>query len=379
MYLRQINKPLISGSSFFLFGPRGTGKSTWLREKCPQSTYIDLLDDKVYANLLANPSQLKRYLNPDNDSYVIIDEIQRVPELLNEVHRLIELEKIKFVLTGSSARKLRKKGVNLLAGRALLFHLYPLTSIELDTDFDINNSLHWGHLPAVYSAKNPADFIASYVMAYLKEEVHQEGLTRNLGAFIKFLEIASFSQGSLLNMSEVAREAGLNRKMVENYFSILDDLLIAYQLPVFSKRSKRRLVKHHKFYFFDCGVYRQIRPKGPLDAPEEIAGISLETLVFQELIAMNHYFDKNYELYFWRTSNGVEVDFVLYGPSGIICIEVKYSSTYRSKDLNGLRSFKKDYPMAKAYLFYMGDNEFYEEDVTIMPATKALRTLPQLM
>ncbi len=380
MYSRIIQFP--AQKSFFLFGPRATGKTTWLRQLFPEAVYIDLLKSDVYTMLLAAPERLARMIPPDCREPVIIDEVQRVPELLNEVHRLIEQKKnqknLRFILTGSSARKLRAKGVNLLAGRALTRFMHPLTVQELGNDFSLETSLMFGHLPAIYSEPDPADYLASYIQTYLREEVQQEGLTRNLQVFARFLEAASFSQGSVLNMSEVARDCGASRKLVEQYFSILDDLLLAYRLPVFSKRAKRRIVSHPKFYFFDVGVYRTIRPRGPLDRPEEIDGMALETLVFQELLAVNDLHRLGYELFYLRTSNGQEVDFVLYGESGIIAIEVKRAAKIRNKELRGLKAFGRDYPMASLYMFYGGETTMYIDNITLIPVQEALQQLVRL-
>ncbi len=383
MYARIIQIP--ANKSFFLFGPRATGKTTWLRKLFPDAVYIDLLRSDVYTMLLAAPERLTQFIPPDCRKPIIIDEVQRVPELLNEVHRLIEQAKqeqesrgLRFILTGSSARKLRSKGVNLLAGRALTRFMYPLTVEELGNDFSLETSLEFGHLPAIYSEPDPADYLASYVRTYLREEVLQEGLTRNLQVFARFLEAASFSQGAVLNISEVARECGAGRKLVEQYFHILDDLFLAHRLPVFTKRAKRRMVRHPKFYFFDTGVYRAIRPKGPLDRPEEIEGTALETLVFQELLAVRDLHRLGYELFYWRTSNGQEVDFVLYGEAGVVAIEVQWAAKVRSRELRGLKAFARDYPQASLYIFYGGDTTMYIDDITLMPVQEALRQLPSL-
>jgi predicted AAA+ superfamily ATPase len=305
---------------------------------------------------------------PENFSdWVILDEVQKIPELLDVVHYLIEEKKIKFILTGSSARKLKKKGTNLLAGRALTYKMYPLTSIELGNDFDYHDALKWGTLPAIFNEEDKQGFLESYVMTYLEEEVKQEGLTRNLGAFSRFLESASFSQGSMLSISEVARSCAVSRKIAENYFSIIEDLLIAHFLPAFTKRVKRELIKSQKFYFFDTGIFRTIRPKGPLDSPEEIEGASLETLVLQELLAINDYFCLRNKIYYWRTKQGVEIDFVLYGEKTIIAIEVKRKGRIGQKDLKGLKLFLKDYPSAKAYLLYGGNEIRYIDNIIVLP------------
>jgi len=377
MFTRLINVP--SDKSFFLFGPRGTGKTTWVKKNFPQAIYLDLLDDDLYTDLLAHPHRLESLIPVNNKQRIIIDEVQRVPALLNEVHRLIENKKLKFVLTGSSARKLRTKGVNLLAGRALTVHCYPLTAIEADKEYSLQRSLLFGQLPSVYSEKNPQSYLASYVRTYLREEILQEGLTRNLGAFTRFLEAASFSQGNVLNVSAIARECAVERKVVENYFSILEDLLIAYRLPVFTKKAKRKMAAHDKFYFFDTGVYRAIRPQGPLDNPQEAEGPALETLVLQELKAINEYKDLGYSLHYWRTSNNMEVDFVLYGKRGIKAFEVKRTAKISLDMFRGLKSFLSVYPSSKAYLIYGGDHREYHSGIEVIPVEEALKSLPEIL
>ncbi len=377
MYSRLIKPP--DAKSFFLFGPRSTGKTTWVKSTFPQAVYLDLLEAEIFINLLANPQRLENFIPKDYKGWIIIDEIQRIPELLNEVHRLIEKYKCKFILTGSSARKLRRKGTNLLGGRALTYSLHPLTAIELGKDFNLEHSLKYGQLPCSYTESNPKGYLESYVKTYLEEEIRQEGLIRNLSAFARFLEAASFSQGSPLNISSVARECAVERKVVENYFTILEDLLIAYRLSVFTKKAKRRLVAHPKFYFFDTGVYRTVRPTGPLDMPEYVEGIAYETLLFQELKAINASLNLGYALSYWRTANNVEVDFVLYGNKGIRAFEVKRTGKVLKPMLNGLQSFLTDYPMAKAYFIYGGRHTMSQENIEIISMEDALKKLPDIL
>lgn len=379
MFERQLAVPLQNRKSFFLFGPRGTGKTTWLKAHLPDAFFINLLESEYYNRLSANPGLVREMIPPGYSGWIVIDEIQRVPELLNEVHDLIETKKQVFILTGSSARKLRKKGVNLLAGRALTYYLYPLTANEQTDQFDLSKSIRLGHLPARFNEHNPEKYLKDYIQTYIREEVLQESLTRNIGHFSRFLEVAGFSQGSVINTSEIAREASIERAVADNYFSILEDLLIGIRLPVFTRKAKRKLISHQKFYYFDAGVYRSIRPMGPLDSEAEIDGPAVETLVFQELRAMNDYLECDYKLYFWRTKNGLEVDFVLYGPEGLIAIEVKRSAHVHSKDLRSLKEFKKDYPPAKCYLFYGGAIPFHREDITAIPIKTALRELDKIL
>ncbi len=377
MYSRLIEPP--KDKSFFLFGPRGTGKTTWVKLKFKDALYLDLLEAELFNDLLANPQRLENLIPKNFKDWIIIDEVQRIPELLNEIHRLIEKYRYRFILTGSSARKLRRKGVNLLAGRALGYRMYPLTAIELADDFNLNHSLAYGQLPCVYTEENPKAYLESYVKTYLEEEVQQEGFTRNLGAFSRFLEAASFSQGGILNISSVARDCSVERKVVENYFTILEDLLIAYRVPVFIKRAKRRMVSHPKFYFFDVGLYRTLRPVGPLDMPEEVGGHAFETLFLQELIAINAYLGLDYNIFYWMTSNNIEVDFVLYGDKGIKAFELKRTGKVSSAMTRGLKAFLKDYPKAKAYLIYGGERHLREGDIEILPITDALKELPKIL
>jgi predicted AAA+ superfamily ATPase len=377
MYSRMILSP--ERKSFFLFGPRGTGKTTWVKAAFPDSIYIDLLEAELFNDLLANPQRLDNFIPRDYRGWIVIDEVQRVPELLHEVHRLIEARKYRFVLTGSSARKLRGKGPNLLAGRALRYSMHPLTAAELGSDFNLEHSLKYGHLPAAYREADPKKYLEAYVKTYLEEEIRYEGLTRNLSSFARFLEAASFSQASVLNIAAVARECHVERKTVENYFAVVEDLMIARRIPVFSRRAKRRLAVHPKFYFFDAGVYRTLRPMGPLDSPEEVDGIALETLFLQEVTAFNDMLDLGYQVSYWRTSNGREVDFVLYGPKGLFVFEVKRTARSTPALLGGLKSFLSDYPKARAYFVYMGSRRMHEGEIEIVPARQMLANLPQVL
>lgn len=379
MFERLFKKPLESRKSFFLFGPRGTGKTTWLKHHLPRALFVNLLQSEFYNRLSANPGHLRDLIPPDYTDWIIIDEVQRIPALLNEVHDLIESRGLNFVLTGSSARTLRRKGVNLLAGRALTYRMHPLTVTEQQDAFRLRDSLQFGHLPARFSESDPGRYLKDYVQTYLREEVMQEGLTRNIGHFSHFLEVASFSQGATLNISSVAREAHIERSAAENYFSILEDLLIAVRLPVFSRKARRKLISHKKFYFFDTGVFRAIRPVGPLDSDAEMDGPALETLVLQELRAVNDYHEYGYRIFFWRTRNNLEVDFVLYGPRGLLAIEIKRSTRLQPRDARALREFKKDYPPARCYLFFGGSTPLYMGDIIALPMESALTNLRELL
>lgn len=374
MYARIIAPPR---KSLFLFGPRGTGKSTWVRQRFPAAVRVDLLDAELYRTLLAAPERLTQLIPPGHDDWVIIDEVQKAPGLLDEVHRQIEAHQRRFVLTASSARKLRARGVNLLAGRALTCHMHPLTAAELGSDFRLERVLRDGCLPAVFSEADPSACLSAYVATCLKEEVQQEGLTRNLGAFARFLEAASFSQATVLNISQVARDCAVERKVVEGYVAILEDLLLARRLAPFNKGARRKLVSHPKLYFFDAGVYRAIRPRGPLDRPEEIDGTALETLVYQQLAAVNEQRGLGYQLSYWRTREGLEVDFVLYGERGLRAIEVKRARQLRPSDSAGLRAFCDEYPIARAVLLYGGSRRYHDGPIEVRPIESYLSELAQ--
>lgn len=379
MFNRLLKLPLENKHSIFLFGPRGTGKTSWLKTNLPDALYFDLLNSETYQLLVANPARLEKLIPPSYDGWIIIDEVQKIPELLNEVHRLIEGKRLRFILTGSSARSLRRKGVNLLAGRAFIFHMHPLVAQEIGDSFDLSHAVRFGLLPMAVTSENPKLYLASYIQTYVNEEVLKEGLTRNIGAFSRFLEMASFSQGGLLNFSEIARETGLSRFAVANYFEILDDMLLSIRLYPFTKRAKRRMVAHEKFYFFDAGVYRSLRPRNYFDNEEEAEGAALETLFLQSVRALNDYLGYDYKIYFWRTSTNVEVDFILYGPKAVHAFEIKRSSTINNKSLRGLRSFAEDYPEAKLYVIFTGVHKEYHGNITAIPFAQALKELPEIL
>ena len=248
--------------------------------------------------------------------------------------------------------------------------MLPLVIQEFPDQFHLAQVMQWGLLPAVITHTEPRKFLETYVQTYLRKEVLQEGLTRNLGRFARFLEIASFSQGQVLNVAEIARELTLNRLTVANYFDILDDLLLSTRLSPFTQRAKRKMIAHQKFYFFDIGVYKVLRPMGPLDSAAKADGAGLETLFLQSLSAINDYFELQYKIYFWRTQAGDEVDFVIYGPNGLYAFELKRSATITSKSLKGLKTFGKDYPEAQLYIVFSGKQKEYYGNITAIPLTE---------
>jgi predicted AAA+ superfamily ATPase len=363
--------------SFFLFGPRGTGKSTWLRSLRDKAVWIDLLDPETLRLFQARPERLQeRIAAQPAATDVVIDEVQKVPALLDVVHKLVEGERrLRFILTGSSARKLRRGAANLLAGRLTELHMHPFMASELADAFDLRRALQVGLVPLIWSAAEPENTLRAYASLYLQEEVQAEALVRNVGAFARFLEAISFSHGSLLNLAEVARECQTGRKTVEGYLEILEDLLLSFRIPVFTRRAKRHLVAHDKFFYFDAGVYRSIRPKGPLDSPEEIEGMALEGLIAQHLRAWASYRPVPAELFYWRTKSGSEVDFVLYGADVFVAIEVKRSRNVHHTDLRALKAFKEDYPEASTCLLYRGQEEIRIGDILCLPCDTFLKKL----
>jgi predicted AAA+ superfamily ATPase len=374
---RFIREP---SGSFFLFGPRGTGKSTWLMSRFADALWVNLLEPDVHRRFAAHPERLSDLLegHPDHKT-IIIDEVQKVPELLTVVHQFIEKkEGFRFILTGSSARKLKRSGIDLLAGRAALAFSHPFMASEMGTAFKLDEALCRGTVPLVVAAREPDATLAAYAMLYVREEVMAEGLVRDIGGFSRFLEAISFSQASLLNITEVSRECEVSRKTVEGYVSVLEDMLLGSRLPVFSRRAKRKLIKQSKFYFADCGVFRSVRPGGPLDRPEEIDGTALEGLVYQHLKAWVDYSDQSNELFFWRTQSGTEVDFVVYGEAQFVALEVKNSRKVNRKDLRALKTFRSDYPECRTALLYRGTERLLVDGVWCLPCEDFLRQLTPL-
>jgi predicted AAA+ superfamily ATPase len=362
--------------SYFLFGPRGTGKSTWLHHTLPDALFVDLLQPDLARELAARPERLADLVRgaPERET-VVLDEVQRVPELLNVVHALLESpDRRRFVLTGSSARKLRRGGVDLLAGRAVVRTMHPFMAAELDR-FDFSAALTRGLLPLVVAAARPDDVLRAYASLYLDQEVRLEGLARNVGAFTRFLEAISFSHGAVLNLANVARECQVERKTAAAYVEVLEDLLLAFRVPVFTRRARRETSAHPKFFLFDAGVFRALRPRGPLDRPEEIEGAALEGLVAQHLRAWLAYRGSDAALYFWRTRSGVEVDFVVYGADTFGAIEVKNAARVGPADLRGLHAFGDDYPEAELVLAYRGTARERRGRIWLLPVDEFLRTL----
>ena len=305
--------------------------------------------------------------------YVFIDEIQKCPELLDEVHHLIEKfdRKIRFILTGSSARKLKKASVNMLAGRAWQFFLFPFTHIEVGDKFDLDNALAIGTLPPV--ADEPAEdamrTLMAYVQTYLKEEILDEAIVRNIGAFSRFLDIAADQSGKIVNFSTIARDTGVSSKTIRSYYQILEDTLIAVKLEPFLKSARRRLTMHPKYYLFDLGIINAATGRGPISPAKGTTtyGTLFEHFVILETYRLIHYAEKPYRLYHWRSSHGAEVDMIIETADTIWAIEIKSSPTVSSGNLAGLKSFMKDYPKAKSLCVSTCDNPYMAGTFSIIP------------
>lgn len=360
--------------SFFLFGPRGTGKSTWLRHSFPEALWIDLLDAAAERHYAAYPERLREsVVDIAPGSVCVIDEVQRVPHILPIVHSLIEEKRgIQFILTGSGARKLRRSSSDLLGGRALLRYMQPFLAGELGSQFQLKRALRLGLVPMVWESPDAEEKLRAYVGIYLREEVQAEGWVRQIGDFARFMEVASFSHASLLNTTQIARDAHVKRPTVDNYLQILEDLLLAFRLRVFTRRATRKMAEHSKFYYFDAGVFWSMRPRGPMDSDAELEGQALEGLVAQHLrawVAAQHDY---HQLAFWRTSTGVEVDFIVYGARGFWAIEVKRSADLCPADVHGLTSFQEEYPEAQVLLLYGGTEPITYRGVLCLPVSQFL-------
>jgi predicted AAA+ superfamily ATPase len=368
---RDINIPK---TSFFLFGPRGTGKSTFVKSLIDKnSLYIDFLDPDTFRTFAAFPETLIKTVNAVNPSQVIIDEVQKIPQILDVVHKIMEERKVRFILTGSGARKLKKTGADLLGGRAVYCRMHPFTAHELGDFFSLDKALQTGLIPIVERSSDRTKTLSAYVDIYLREEILAEGLVRNLGTFARFLEIISYSHGSVLNESNLARECQAGRGIIAGYIDILEDLLLAYRLPVFARRAKRKTASHPKFYLFDNGLYRRLRQRGPLDVESEISGPALEGLVGQHLRAYSDSALPDTRLWYWRSLAGNEVDFVLYGGKTFTALEVKNTKVLRPSDYKGLVSFGDDYPEASLLLLYRGAISLKHKNIHVVPVEHFLK------
>ena len=360
---------LLAKRSYFLLGPRLTGKTALLRRTLGTARVYDLLDTAVYLALSQHPGRLAEEVGPD-DRVVVIDEIQRLPALLNEVHRLIESQGIRFLLTGSSARKLRRGGVNLLGGRARIQHLHPLTSAELGARFDLGRAVTRGLLPSIYFSDNPQADLQAYAGLYLQQEVVAEGATRNVPAFSRFLKVAAHCNGTIVNFTNVASDAQVARTTVYEYFEILKDTLVLHEVPAWRRTVKRKPLASSKYYFFDVGVVgclqgRLFRP----GTPE--FGEAFETLLLHELVSHRDYVSGE-SLAYWRSTSGFEVDFII---GDHTAVEVKAKTTVSAQDLKSLRALAEEKRLKRYLCVSLEPRTRQIGEVSVLPYHTFLKTL----
>lgn len=373
MYARLLKNPTRSA---FLFGPRGTRKSTWIQQRFPEAPLYNLLDSGEALRLAAEPQALYRELaDRPSGSWAVLDEVQKAPALFNEVHRLIEEKGLRFILSGSSARKLRRGGVNLLAGRAITTNLFPLTSAELSSDFNIEHVLRFGTLPLVIDTETAQDYLRSYVETYLMQEVQAEALTRNVGTFARFLEVAARQNAQTTNATRIARDTGVHRRTVESHFEILVDTLLGHWLPAWRLKSSNRQLQRSKFYFFDCGVARALTRRLPYPPTNEELGPQIETLILNELRAYLAYSKLGYLPHYWRSYDGAEVDILLETARGFVAIEVKAAWRWEKRFNRSLRRVAEDLGRSKTACFgvYTGEGAALWDDVRVLPLADFLQ------
>ncbi len=369
MIQRRLHLPAPGTETFFLWGPRQTGKTTLLRETYRKAVWIDLLKAEEYRRYLEHPEWLRSEL-PENGAmpFVVIDEVQKVPQLLDEVHWLHENRGVQFALCGSSARKVRRGHANLLGGRAIRYELFGLTSSELGPDWDIDKMLNNGYLPRIYQSNAHRRLLNAYAANYLKEEIAAEGLIRNLPVFSEFLNKAALSDAEPVNYSTIARDCGVSSQTIKGYFQILEDTLLGRWLPAYRKRPKRRVAASPKFYFSDVGVVNFLAKRGFMEQGSELCGKAFENWLFHEISAHNMYEESFATLSYWRLSTGVEVDFVINDME--IAIEAKSSNKISANHLKGLRQLRKDHPEVKRLIMVCREDKHRttEDEIEILPA-----------
>lgn len=373
MFTRLLDKPTRSS---FLLGPRGTGKSTWIRQHFGDARIYDLLSTGEALRLSREPELLFREvqaLRPG--AWVVIDEVQKVPNLLDEVHRLIETRHLNFILSGSSARKLRRGGTNLLAGRATVENLFPLVSAEMSFELAVSEVLIYGTLPLAVTGDDPQSYLTAYAETYLQEEVRAEALTRNIGSFSRFLEIAARQNAQVTNVAGIARDAAVSRQTVHNYFEILVDTLIGFWVSPWKLKRATKQVSHPKFYLFDPGVARALSGRLPYPPTPEELGPLLETFIFNEVRAYLTYTKRRYPLHFWRSYDGVEVDLLCETPKGFVALEIKAARRWDKRFNRGLNRIRAELSESRVrcYGVYQGAQQATWGEILVMPVLEFLR------
>ncbi len=377
-YFRRIlDLPEAPNQSFFLWGPRQTGKSSLLRLRYPHATRIDLLKSDEYAAFAESPARLRQLVKADPKNLFIIDEVQKIPALLDEVHWLIEETKTRFALCGSSARKLKRGGGNLLGGRAHRYELCGLTREEIGAEFDLVKILNVGNLPSHYLSDDPLSDMEAYVGDYLKEEISAEALVRNLPKFVDFLRASAICDSEIINYTKIGSECGANSATVKNYYSILEDTLLGFFLPAYVKRQKRRVVHAPKFYFTNVGVVNQLAKRRQIEPGSELIGKAFENWLVNEIRTYNLYRKKRWDLSYWRLSGGGEVDLIVNDSEH--AIEFKAGTRITSAHLKGLRELRADNPQCKSLhlIKFSGIRERTEDGIDIISAEEFLTELWQ--
>ena len=363
-----VRKQILEGAeseSLFLWGARQTGKSTLLKSLFPNALWFDLLKYDVFERFQKNPVQFREsILATATGTVVIVDEIQKIPALLDEIHWLIVNHQTRFVLSGSSPRKIIRSGANLLGGRALCYELYPLIYAEIP-NFDLQRALNNGLLPRHYLSDNPKKLISAYIGNYLRDEIIAEAKIRNIGAFTKFLEAAAFSNGEMVNYTNIASDCGVSSITIKEYFQILEDTLIGRFVPSYQKKPKRRVILASKFYYFDVGIANYLLKRGNIEVGSEAFGSAFEHFIYQELYAHSNYSELNYTISYWRTASQIEVDFILGDHK--VAIEVKGTDNVQSRHLKGLLSFSEEYEVNKLIVVSNDPLERIVGDVTVLP------------
>ena len=373
MLKRFLTIPELQDDSVFLWGARQTGKSTLLKSLFPRARYYDLLLPDAYSRLQRKPELLIQELDQANpDDLVIIDEVQMLPQLLNAVHWLIVNRNLRFLLCGSSARKLKRLGANMLGGRAAKRQLYPLVSSEIP-DFDIVKAVNNGMLPRHYLINVPWNRLEGYIGNYLQQEIEAEALTRNLNSFSRFLEAAALTNGEMVNYNSIATDCGISANTVKGYFEILQDTMVGYMLPAFGKAQKRRIIKAPKFYFFDVGIVNYLCNRRKMEPGSVDFGHALEHLIFHEMTAYLSYAHQRKGLSYWRTTSGYEVDLV-YGDAEV-AIEIKSTKEVQSRHLKGLKAFCEEHPTARAIIISLDVACRTMNQVEVWPVSQFLKAL----
>jgi predicted AAA+ superfamily ATPase len=369
---RKAPLPPAGSETFFLWGARQTGKSTLLRQKYPDAFWVDLLKSEEFRRYLEHPELLRQEIRQTGKPYpfVVIDEVQKVPNLLNEVHWMHENMGVNFALCGSSARKVRRGHANLLGGRAIRYELLGFTAAELQDNWNLDRMLNHGYLPRIYLSERPTRLLNSYVADYLKEEVAAEGLVRNLPVFSDFLNFAALSDTEVVNFSTIARDCGVSSQTTKEYFQILEDTLLGNWLPAYRKRPKRRVATSPKFYFSDIGVVNFLSKRGKIEPGSELYGKAFENWCFHELRACNLYSQAYVQISYWRLAGGTEVDFIINNME--TAIEAKAVRKVSGPHLKGLRSLVKDHPNVKRRIIVCLENKprITEDDIEILPAAE---------